>query len=39
MGTAGRARALQKFDERLVIDRTLQVYRDVLPTWQTLAST
>lgn len=31
LGVAARQRALQEFDERLVIERTLAVYRELLP--------
>lgn len=31
LGEAARQRALDEFDERIVIDRTVAVYREVLP--------
>lgn len=33
LGTAARAKALEKFDERIVIARTLEVYRELLPAF------
>jgi glycosyltransferase involved in cell wall biosynthesis len=33
MGESGRKLAVQEFDERLVIHRTLEVYRELLPTF------
>lgn len=31
LGRAGRAKALQEFDQRIVLDRTLAVYRELVP--------
>lgn len=31
MGAAGRKKALAEFDERLVFDRTMDVYRELVP--------
>lgn len=31
LGKAGRTKALREFDERLVLDRTLAVYRELIP--------
>ena len=31
LGTAGRTKALREFDERIVLDRTLDVYRELVP--------
>ncbi|MCX7155361.1 MAG: glycosyltransferase family 4 protein [Rhodocyclales bacterium] len=37
MGAAGRVKALTEFDERLVFDRTVDVYRELLPEFGQIA--
>ncbi len=32
LGTAARSKALQQFDERLIIEKTMEVYRELLPS-------
>ena len=34
LGLAARQRALAKFDERMVIEKTLAVYKELLPGFQ-----
>ena len=35
LGTAARAKALAEFDERMVVGRTLDVYRELMPAMHT----